>query len=163
MTCLVSDVWKSGKRKVIPYIDLLNILREVVKSNNHKIIVGTDSVKLSESFVFTSTICILNEYHDHDRTYFYNRKKVKDDSYYILAKRLLKETSDSIEIASFLQTALEDPNLEIHIDVNTDPKHESSKFKNTLIGYVTGCGFECRVKPESFVASSIADNHTRKA
>jgi len=27
---------------------------------------------------------------------------------------------------------------------------------------VTGCGFECRVKPESFVASSIADNHTRR-
>ncbi len=76
---------------------------------------------------------------------------------------MLKETSDSIEIANFLNAALDNPNLEIHIDVNTDPKHKSSKFKNTLIGYVTGCGFECRVKPESFVASSIADNHTRKA
>ena len=163
MSSLVVDSWKTGKREAIPYIDILNILREVVKSENHKIIVGTDSVKLSQSFIFTNTICILNQSSDYDRRYFYTRKKIKDDSFYILAKRLLKETTDSIDIAMFLKTALENPNLEIHIDVNTDLKHKSSKFKNTLIGYVTGCGFECRVKPESFVASSIADNHTRKS
>lgn len=163
MTCLVSDIWKNGKRKIIPYLDMLKILRDVSEYQDHKIIIGTDSVKSQQSFIFTSTICIFNEYENYDRTYFYNRKKIKDDSYYVLAKRLLKETSDSIEIANFLNAALDNPNLEIHIDVNTDPKHKSSKFKNTLIGYVTGCGFECRVKPESFVASSIADNHTRKA
>ena len=163
MTCLVSETWKNGKRKIIPYLDMLKILREVSENQGHKIIIGTDSVKSNQSFIFTSTICILNDYDDHDRTYFYSRKKIKDDSYYMLAKRLLKETYDSIEIANFLEAALEKPNLEIHIDVNTDPKHKSSKFKNTLIGYVTGCGFDCRVKPESFVASSIADNHTRKA
>ena len=163
MTCLVSETWKNGKRKIVPYLDMLNILREVSEHQDHKIIIGTDSVKSNQSFIFTSTICILNDYEDHDRTYFYNRKKIKDDSYYMLAKRLLKETYDSIEIANFLQAALENPNLEIHIDVNTDPKHKSSKFKNTLMGYVSGCGFDCRVKPDSFVASSIADNHTRKA
>ena len=162
MTCLVSDTWKNGKRKIIPYLEMLKILKDVSEYQDHKIIIGTDSVKSQQSFIFTSTICIFNEYENHDRTYFYNRKKIKDDSYYILAKRLLKETSDSIEIANFLNAALDNPNLEIHIDVNTDPKHKSSKFKNTLIGYVTGCGFDCRVKPESFVASSIADNHTRK-
>ena len=162
MTCLVSDTWKNGKRKVIPYLDMLKILREVSEYQDHKIIIGTDSVKSNQSFIFTSSICILNDHEKYDRTYFYNRKKIKDDSYYMLAKRLLKETYDSIEIANFLQTALGDPNIEIHIDVNTDSKYKSSKFKNTLIGYVTGCGFECRVKPESFVASSIADNHTRK-
>ena len=46
--------------------------------------------------------------------------------------------------------------------MSPDPKHKSNKFKNTLMGYVSGCGFECRVKPESFAASSVADNHTRK-
>tara|TARA_B100001059_G_C17806843_1_gene569715 strand:- start:243 stop:734 length:492 start_codon:yes stop_codon:yes gene_type:complete len=162
MTCLVSETWKNGKRKIVPYLDMLKVLKEVSEYQNHKIIIGTDSVKSNQSFIFTSTICILNEYEYHDRTYFYNRKKIKDDLYYMLAKRLLKETYDSIEIANFLRAALESPNLEIHIDVNTDPKHKSSKFKNTLMGYVSGCGFDCRVKPESFVASSIADNHTRR-
>jgi predicted RNase H-related nuclease YkuK (DUF458 family) len=59
-------------------------------------------------------------------------KKIKDDSYYILAKRLLKETYDSIEIANFIQAALEDPNLEIHVDVSPDPKNKSNKFKKML-------------------------------
>lgn len=162
MTCLVSDTWISGKRKVTPYLEILKILKEVAETAEHKIIIGSDSVKSNQAFIFTSTICILNEYGDYDRTYFYNRKKIKDDSYYILAKRLLKETYDSIEIANFIKAALEDPNLEIHVDVSPDPKNKSNKFKNTLMGYVSGCGFECRVKPESFAASSVADNHTRK-
>ena len=39
----------------------------------------------------------------------------------------------------------------------------SSKYKNMLVGYVNGCGFNCKVKPESFVASGLADVHTRKS
>lgn len=163
MTILISEKWKSGKRQVVPYLDLLEIFRDVAKTKDHKIIVGTDSVKFNQSFIFTNTVCILNSNGNHDRTYFYCRKKIKDDSYYMLAKRLFKETSDSIEIATSLSAALLRPNLEIHIDVSSNPDHGSYKFKNTLIGYVTGCGFECRVKPESFAASSVADNHTRKA
>lgn len=163
MSCLFTESWKNGKREIVKYEDIMSILKEVETWKKHKIIVGTDSVKLNDSFIFTNTICILNDFGKYNRTYFYNRKKIKDDSFYTLSKRLMKETTDSIEIAMFLQTSLTKPNIEIHIDVNTEEKYKSSKFKNILIGYVTGCGFECRVKPESFVASSIADNHTRKA
>ena len=123
MSSLVVDSWKTGKREIIPYFDILNILREVVKSKQHKIIIGTDSVKLSQSFIFTNTICILNKSSIYDRRYFYTRKKIKDDSFYMLSKRLLKEKTDSIDIAMFLQNALDDPNLEIHIDVNIDTKY----------------------------------------
>ena len=162
MTSLIKDIWRTGTREEIDYNDIMDILRRVEKYANHLIIIGTDSVKLNEKFIFTNTICILNKNGDHDRRYFYNRKKVKDDSYYDLSKRLLKETSESIEIAMFLKSFLNYPNIEVHVDINKDEKHKSSKFKNVLIGYVTGCGFDCKIKPESFVASSIADNHTRK-
>ena len=61
-----------------------------------------------------------------------------------------------------IQEKIKKVNIEIHVDVNCDSNHMSSRYKNMLVGYVTGCGFDCKVKPESFVASSIADVHTRK-
>ena len=53
--------------------------------------------------------------------------------------------------------------MEIHADVNFDPAHLSSKLKSTIVGYVIGCGFPCKIKPDSFVASGIADLYTRKS
>ena len=53
-------------------------------------------------------------------------------------------------------------NIEIHADINPDQNHMSSKYKNTITGYIQGCGFKVKIKPNSFVASSIADQHTRK-
>ena len=58
MTCLVSDTWKSGKRKVTPYLEILKILKEVAETAEHKIIIGSDSVKSNQAFIFTSTIHI---------------------------------------------------------------------------------------------------------
>ena len=40
MTCLVSDTWKNGKRKIVTYLDMLKILRDVSEYQNHKIIIG---------------------------------------------------------------------------------------------------------------------------
>ena len=62
----------------------------------------------------------------------------------------------------YLKKNLCNANIEIHADVNTDTKHLSSKYRNMIVGYITGCGFDCKVKPDSFVASGIADIHTRK-
>ena len=31
----------------------------------------------------------------------------------------------------------------------------------TLMGYATGSGFKCKVKPDSFAASTVADKHTK--
>ena len=38
----------------------------------------------------------------------------------------------------------------------------SSRYESMIKGYITGCGFECKVKPDSFVASGIADVYTKK-
>jgi len=157
----MSRNWKTGKREIINFSDICNILEEVSKSKNHKIIIGSDSVKLGYDFIFTKAICILNK-DFYDRRYFYFRDKIKDDSYLDLSKRLLKETSDSLDLAIKLKDKFNNANIEIHADVNPDSKHMSSKYKNMISGYIQGCGFEVKVKPNSFVASSIADQHTRK-
>ncbi len=157
----MKDCWKTGKREFISTKDMFQILETVSKSKGHKIIVGTDSVKLGYNFIFTSAICVLNT-EFYDRRYFYIREKIKDDIYLDLSRRLLKETEDSIEIALDIKNKFNAANIEIHADVNESSKHLSSRYKNMIKGYISGCGFKVKTKPQSFVASSIADLHTRK-
>tara|TARA_B100000927_G_scaffold286633_1_gene278429 strand:+ start:1975 stop:2448 length:474 start_codon:yes stop_codon:yes gene_type:complete len=154
--------WKTGRKEVVKLNDILLILEKVSKSDDHKIIIGTDSVKLGYNFIFTKAICIMNK-EFYDRRYFYCRTKINDDSYLDLSKRLLKETTDSLDLAIQIRDKLSQANIEIHADVNPDSKHLSSKYKNMISGYISGCGFDVKVKPLSFVASSIADQHTRKS
>jgi len=153
--------WKNGKKEIVKIETIIDILKQVSKSSDHKIIIGSDSVKLGYDFVFTKAICIMNE-EFYDRRYFYYRTKIKDDSYLDLSKRLLKETTDSIDLALKVQSEISNANIEIHADVNESLIHKSAKYKNMIIGYIVGCGFDCKIKPESFVASGIADCHTRK-
>ena len=155
--------WKNSKKQIFTQSEVVQILNKVAESKNHKIIVGTDSVKLGEIFVFANAICVINDNNFYDRRFFYNKRKVLDDTYYDLSKRLLKETTESIDIAFNIKEKVKGANIEIHADVNTDMKHLSSKYKNMVVGYVTGCGFECKVKPDSFVASGIADIYTKKS
>ena len=153
--------WKNGKKEIVKIETIIDILKQVSKSSDHKIIIGSDSVKLGYDFVFTKAICIMNE-EFYDRRYFYYRTKIKDDSYLDLSKRLLKETTDSIDLALKVQSEISNAKIEIHADVNESLIHKSAKYKNMIIGYIVGCGFDCKIKPESFVASGIADCHTRK-
>lgn len=157
----MKDCWKTGKREFISIIDMFKILEIVSKIKGHKIIVGTDSVKLGYNFIFASAICVLNT-DFYDRRYFYVREKINDDIYLDLSRRLLKETEDSIRLALELKESFNTANIEIHADVNECSIHLSSKYKNMIKGYISGCGFDVKTKPESFVASSIADLHTRK-
>ena len=155
--------WKTGQKKKTSFNDIIKILKFVSKDVNHKIIVGSDSVKLGNNWIFTKAIAVMNPTNGfYDRKYFYLREKLNDSSYIDLSKRLLKETSDSIEIAMSIKDIISNANIEIHADVNSESQHNSNKYKNMISGYITGCGFSVKVKPESFVASSIADNHTRK-
>ena len=156
-------VWKSGQKKKISFDDIIKILKFVSKDANHKIIVGSDSVKLGKFWVFTKAIAVINPLDGfYDRKYFYLREELDDVSYIDLSKRLLKETTDSLQIATDIRDTIAGANIEIHADVNSDHAHSSSKYKNMVSGYISGCGFDVKIKPESFVASSIADNHTRK-
>ena len=158
----MSNLWKTGGKKETNIESIYEILNKVSKSPKHKIIIGTDSVKLGYNFIFTTAICVVNK-EFYDRKYFYIRNKINDDSYLDLHKRLLKETNDSIKLALTIQEKIINANIEIHADVNTNSNYLSSKYNSMVTGYITGCGFNVKTKPQSFVASSIADLHTRKS
>ena len=157
-------VWKTGRKKQTTFSNIIKILNDVSIDKDHKIIIGSDSVKTGNLWVFTKAIAVINPVSGfYDRRYFYLREEIDDLSYIDLSKRLLKETSDSIEIAMRIQKDISRANLEIHADVNEEVQHNSARYKNMVSGYITGCGFDVKIKPYSYVASSIADNHTRKS
>ncbi len=156
-------VWKTGQKKQTTFNNIIEILNNVANDKDHKIIIGSDSVKLGSLWIFTKAIAVINPTTGfYDRRYFYLREEVSDKSYRDLSKRLLKETTDSIKIAMDIQKDISSVNIEIHADVNEEIKHNSARYKNMISGYITGCGFKVKVKPYSYVASSIADSHTRK-
>lgn len=47
--------------------------------------------------------------------------------------------------------------ISIHIDAGNSPRGKTKDFINFVIGWVTATGFDCKVKPDSYAASSIAD------
>lgn len=82
-------------------------------------------------------------------------------------KRLLREAEIAINLAQKLEplfTELDIP-FEVHADVNSYPgpnnENKSNQVHDTVKGWIESFGWECKTKPEAFVASIVADRHTR--
>jgi predicted RNase H-related nuclease YkuK (DUF458 family) len=53
----------------------------------------------------------------------------------------------------------ENLDIEIHLDVGEQGK--TKEIVREVVGMVTGSGFDARIKPESYGASSVADKYTK--
>lgn len=78
--------------------------------------------------------------------------------------RLLREADLSIKLAQKMAPLFEELDIvfEVHADVNSNPKWASHSVHDTVKGWIQSMGFECKTKPHAFVASIVADKHTRK-
>lgn len=146
--------------------DIPNKLLEFYQKNKHwgsqfNIIIGTDSQNHHDTKM-VNVIAITCEGHGG---IFFDRitRLPKIQS---VREKLEKETGDSLLIATQLIQLLEKPKykqlytnapISIHIDAGNSPKGKTANLITGLIGWVHATGLECRVKPQSFVASSIAD------
>jgi len=91
---------------------------------------------------------------------FHNSVDMPD--YGNLRQRLLNEVMYAIEAATEIIDHLGDRHLEIHLDVNPDPKHKSSVAVKEALGYVKGTlGLDAKIKPASFAATHAADHAVR--
>lgn len=130
----------------------------------YKLIIGTDSMVLGSSTRYITAITLQRI--GNGAIIFYNSVITKKVS---LAVRIMNEVEFTIQMANqiIIPKCLEEDfcyPIEIHIDVGTTGK--SNQFKNTVIGYVKGCGFDeqlIKVKPDAFGASNVADRYTRKS
>lgn len=72
--------------------------------------------------------------------------------------RMMKEVQKVCELYNQIGPFIDEFNVEIHLDINLDPKHGSSCAASEAAGYVLGMtGIEPKLKPESWAASFGAD------
>jgi uncharacterized protein len=126
-----------------------------------KIYVGADSMLLSNSCNFAAVIAM------HDRgnniaKYYFKRFKEKSKNYKVLQVKILEEVMLAIQTAQHVVSICPDAKIELHIDIGSTKKNETSKMVNLVKGWVLGTGFKYKIKPHSWASSSLADWHTKK-
>lgn len=138
--------------------DIINYIKGL-PSSSYKIIIGSDSqVKRETSFV---TAVIVHRMGKGARYYYRKKTQRRIKS---LRQKIFYETSLSLEIGSmvnkfFSNSGFDELNVEIHIDVGTHG--ETKSLIREIVGMVTGSGFQAKIKPDAFGASSVADKHTK--
>lgn len=77
--------------------------------------------------------------------------------------RMMNEAMKVSEIYSKLEDILDGREVQIHLDINTNPEHGSSCAMKEALGYIKGMhNIEPVFKPYAFAASYCSDNILRK-
>ena len=129
--------------------------------SNFQVIVGTDSQNFDKTKIVL-VIALIEE--SKGGIFFYEITNVKKITN--LKNKLYKETEMSLDCASELMDEFEKKYDEtgfdytqfhfcIHVDAGFNG--DTREVIPEIVGWVKSCGYEVHVKPESFVASSIAD------
>jgi|TARA_R110000824_G_scaffold180852_1_gene361394 predicted RNase H-related nuclease YkuK (DUF458 family) len=152
-------IWKDGSSENIAFYEII----QKIKTHNKKkgqVFIGTDSHIKQGKCTFTTSIVLLGAEEQAGGIYFYNKEKYNEPT--LFYNRILKEAEKSINLAIKISEICPSTNLEIHMDVSPEEKNEkTSKMAKMLMGYATGSGFKCKIKPDSFAATTVADKHTK--
>jgi uncharacterized protein len=174
------------EESLVDYLEKLFIER-LEQKYTLKVSVGTDSQKISRfSYKFATVILITMTENLGDgiivgrggmivsSTYFHEFKQNEKKSAIthrltkseatkmnkdLVNERMVFEVGQSIDVAREIALLLDvyDIPLEIHADINPDPKHDSNKALQSAVGYILGMGYEFKIKPEAWAASTAAD------
>lgn len=139
---------------------------DFIKSHpgDYKFIVGTDSQMYGNTTVFVTALIVHRV--GKGAIYFYDKNIIRRK--YDLASRMFTEAGYSIELASKIVDEINNQHcpfcddiskLEIHIDVGQNG--DTRDVLSAVIGMVKGSGFNVKVKPDSYGASTVADKYTK--
>jgi len=159
---IVEEVFVEEPAEVFEEVVEDEYIEEEIKSyvkKGGKIYVGTDSMLFPHKCNFAAVIA----FHDRDlkiAKYYYKQIKADAKEYKELQVKILEEVALAIQTAQFVLEVCPEADIELHIDIGTKKKNATAKFFKSIHGWVTGTGFNLRVKPNSW-ASSLADGHTK--
>ena len=132
-------------------------------SSTSSIYIGADSIRHKRGdkwYARYSTVVILHIDSKHGCKLFHRQVDIPD--YGNLKQRLLTEVGYAIEAASELLDVIGERHLEIHIDINPNPRYKSSVAVKEALGYVKGSlGIDAKIKPSSWAATHAADHLVR--
>ncbi|MCL6610415.1 MAG: ribonuclease H-like YkuK family protein [Peptococcaceae bacterium] len=128
-------------------------------TSSYKVIIGSDSQVKTDMCYITAVVV---HRQGKGARYYYRKKiqrKIKS-----LRQKIFYETALSLEVggmvANYLaESGLDDLEVEIHIDIGR--QGETRDLIREVVGMVTGSGFQAKIKPDAYAASSVADKHTK--
>ena len=152
--------WKDADGKDVNVEFIKKEIEDYVAKGG-KIYVGTDSMLFPHKCNFATVIA----FHNRDLNiarYYYRKIKRGSERYFELQTKILEEVALAIQTAQFVLELCPQADIELHIDIGTNKKiNATARFFKTIQGWVSGTGFDLRVKPDSW-ASSLADGHTKR-
>jgi len=147
----------------------INVLQETILTDisnaptgDLEFIVGADSQWSKGRVTYTVAVIMLMN-GKGGRGYY--KKQITDRNHYVsLQQRLFTETYQAVEVAVWLNPILESIGYEvkeIHADLNPNPMYKSSEVVQSCLGYIKGMGFNGKIKPHSWAASTVSDYKTK--
>jgi hypothetical protein len=130
---------------------MVEIIKDYTSDINYqyKISIGTDSQNTN----LTKVVLVVAIHRvGKGGIFFYDIKNVKKIKN--LHQKIYFETAWSLEMATKLEIDLR-CDLEIHTDIGKLGK--TSILVNEIMGWINSSGFVCKIKPEAYCASCIAD------
>jgi predicted RNase H-related nuclease YkuK (DUF458 family) len=153
--------WFTGAGEKHSFKEIIEIIA-VHNNNNGSLSVGTDSFIKQQDCIFSTAICLYGADEQVGGRYFVKRVIFKRKEYKTLLQRILAEVQNSVELGIKLLEFNPVLDIEIHLDISDSSKsHGTSKFADMLVGYAKGAGFNYKVKPDAFAATSVADKHSK--
>lgn len=167
-------------KSLVDYLETI-FDEELAKGYELKVCIGTDSQKAGKGYRFATAIVIetreslgIDPSTGEDMYVgrgamviggtFWEEMKAstnakKHREIEILNQRMLKEVSTSINVGYEIWPLLDlyGIPLEIHADINSDPRHPSNVALSEAVGYIRGMGWESKIKPDAYAASTGAD------
>jgi uncharacterized protein len=155
------------QKQIEEIVDLLYVLNE-----DTKIYIGTDSVRFKKDgrwFAKFASVCVIHKNGKNGCRVF--RKRTVEPDYDVRKNRpsirLMNEVIKSCELYTQLAPFIDEFDVEIHIDVNTDPKYGSNCVATQAAGYVLGAtGLHeenVKLKPNAWASSFGADHYAHVA
>jgi uncharacterized protein len=167
--------WERAGKKI--NVSLNDYLKELIKNEkdlNHdvKICIGTDSQRSGKGYKFATVILITIKENMGGGVFQGKGGKMISAVYHMntfkrdkegVNERMIMEVSKSIEVAYDISPILEYFNIgvEIHADINPDPRWESNKALSSAVGYIIGMGYDFKIKPSAFAASYCGDRFAK--
>ena len=78
-----------------------------------------------------------------------------------LKNKINEEVSLSVQAAQKINEFSPNTPIELHVDIGKNKENKTRMMMSTVLGWVTGMGYDLKIKPDSWASSSIADNYTK--
>lgn len=139
-------------------------ITEFIQGNKGTIYIGCDSQKASKKYANYTVVLIVHidnsrgckifGYTESERDYDKSKNKPRF--------RLMNEVYKAAGLYLEFGEILEDRDVEIHLDINSDKKHNSNIVFNEAFGYILGMtGIKPKMKPQAWAATHTADHLVR--